>query len=370
MSVHSQSNLYEVLGVQRDASEKQIKDAFRELALKYHPDRNKSPEAEEKFKQIVGAYAILSDPKKRSEYDQAGIASVAGYTKEDLFGGINFDEIFGAHGFHFNFGFGLGGSPFERFFSHATFGQGEDIKVTLELSLENLASGGEALVSVPRRHRCPHCNGSGSRTGHAPRECSRCKGTGQQASSRRDIGVWFRQISTCPDCGGSGRIIEAPCSDCHGQGEVEAQDAITIQIPPGLEDGVTMRVVGQGCEPHSKGGKPGDLLVFIRCQPDKRFVRSGADLWHTATIEVEDAALGTSIEIPTLDGTAVVKVPEGTQPDSVLRLKDKGLPHFQTAGRGSLLVQIKVRVPEALSREEQSLFAQLREIRRARNRAS
>ena len=355
-----QRDYYEVLGVPRDADEKQIKDAFRQLALKYHPDRNKEPGAEEKFKEIAEAYAVLSDPKKRAAYDSGGFAGIAGFTPEDLFGGINFDEILGGLGRGFDFGFG--GGLFDRFFHHRGPPRGEDLQVALQIPLEKVVTGGEAQVKLARSDTCPDCRGTGAKAGTAPRACKACTGTGRKTSTTRKGGVMFQQISTCPECDGRGQFIDTPCPKCSGCGQVEREESLTVKVPVGVEDGMVLRVPGHGVASAGRGGQPGDLLVVISTTPDPRFERRGADLWHAVSIEVPDAALGVSLEVPTLDGTAKVKVPAGTQPDTVLRLAGKGLPHFGGKGRGSLCVRLSVRVPEKLSAEERKLYERLQEI--------
>jgi molecular chaperone DnaJ len=362
MPATSQRDFYEVLGVPRNADEKQIRDAFRELALKYHPDRNKEPGAEEKFKEIAEAYAVLSDPKKRAQYDTGGFAGVAGYSPEDLFGGIDFGEIFGGRGFGLDFGFGEGGGLFERFFGRRGPARGEDIEVALTIPLEKVASGGEAVVRVPRSEPCPDCKGDGCKTGTKPRACEACKGTGQQSSSSRKGGVLFQQLTTCPACQGKGQFIDTPCPKCEGLGEVEREERITVKVPPGVEEGMALRVPGHGCPSPQKRAPPGDLLVIISSQPDSRFERHGADLWREQTLEVPDAVLGTTMKVPTLDGEAKVAVPAGTQPGSVLRLAGKGLPNFKARGHGSLYIRVNVRVPERLCAEERKLFERLRVV--------
>jgi len=359
----TQRDFYEVLGIPREADEKKIKDAFRDLALKYHPDRNKEPGAEEKFKEIAEAYAVLSDPKKRAQYDSGGFAGVAGYSAEDLFGGINFEEIFGGRGFGLDFGLGGGGGLFGRFFGRRGMAGGEDIEVVLTIPLEKVASGGEAVVRVPRSEKCPDCGGTGCKAGTKPRDCGKCKGTGQQATTRRDGGVMFQQITTCPECAGRGHFIDTPCAKCAGRGEVEREETITVKVPPGVEEGMALRVAGRGYPAAQPGAPPGDLLVCIRSEPDARFERRGADLLRAETIGIADAALGTTLQVPTLNGTATVKVPPGTQPDSLLRLAGKGLPNFRARGHGSIYVRLAMQVPEKLSAEERKLFERLREIR-------
>jgi molecular chaperone DnaJ len=357
----AQRDYYEVLGVSRDSDAKAIKDAFRQLALKYHPDRNKEPGAEEKFKEIAEAYAVLSDAKKRAEYDAGGFAGVAGYSPEDLFGGINFDEVFGGLGFEFGLG---GGGLFDRFFGRRRVpARGENLEVGLAIPLEKVVNGGEAVVRIPRAQTCPDCHGSGAAAGTAPRTCKTCDGTGQQSKERQEGGVAIREIHTCPECGGRGQFIDKPCPKCGGRGEVEHEEKLTVKIPAGVEDGMAFRVPGRGM-PSGGPGAPGDLFVVVQAAPDPRFERRGADLWRTESIEAADAALGTSLEVPTLDGHATVEVPPGTQPGTVLKCRGKGLPHFGGHGRGSLFVHLNVRVPERLSEEERKLYERLRTLSR------
>jgi molecular chaperone DnaJ len=361
MTTTAQRDYYEVLGIPRDADEKKIKDAFRELALKYHPDRNKEPGAEEKFTEIAAAYAILSDPNKRAAYDRGGFAGVAGVTPEDLFGGINFEEIFGGRGF----GFAVGGeSIFDRFFRRPGPRRGEDLAVELEIPLEHVMTGGEETVHLARLEPCPDCKGSGAKVGTQPRTCTTCKGTGHKTTTRREGGVMFQQITTCPECAGRGQFIDKPCPTCSGRGEVEREEKLTVKIPAGVEEGMTLRVPGRGMASEEPKGQPGDLLVLVRSTPDPRFERRGEHLWRSETIEVTDAALGTSLTVPTLDGEASVKAPPGTQPDGVLRLKGKGLPRFGGGGRGDLFLRLEVHVPEQLSPEEQQLYERLRSLAR------
>jgi molecular chaperone DnaJ len=361
MPATPQRDYYEVLGVPRDADEKKIKNAFRTLALKYHPDRNKEPDAEEKFKEIAEAYAVLSDPKKRAAYDSSGFAGVAGVSPEDLFGGINFDEIFGGRGFGFDFG---GENFFDRFLHRRGPRRGEDLAVELEIPLEHVMTGGEETVRVARLELCPDCKGSGAQAGTQPRPCKTCKGTGRKIAARREGGIMVQQITTCPECDGRGQFIDTPCPKCDGRGEVEREEKLTVKIPAGVEDGMTLRAPGRGAASEDPQGKPGDLLVIVHSKPDPRFERRGEHLWRSETIEVADAALGTSLKVPTLDGEASVKVPPGTQPDAILRLKGKGLPRFGGSGRGDLFLRFQVHVPERLSLEEQKLYQRLQALAR------
>ncbi|HEU0220483.1 MAG TPA: molecular chaperone DnaJ, partial [Gallionella sp.] len=347
----AQRDYYEVLGVAKDADQKAIKDAFRNLALKYHPDRNKEHGAEERFKEIAEAYAILSDPKKRAEYDARGFAGVEGFSQEDLFGGINFDDIFG--GLNFDFG---GGSPFEGFFRRRRAGpvRGANIEVELSITLERVANGGEEKVRLNRPAPCPACRGTGAEGGAAPKVCEACQGTGRitRSSRKEKEHILIQQISTCPACHGRGSIIEHPCPKCRGSGEVEQEEDLTVKIPKGVEEGMALRIPGKGMPSPEAGGTTGDLFVVVRSKHDPRFERAGADLLHQEIIPLTDAVLGTTLQVPTLGGSASVTIPPGTQPGAVLRLKGKGLPEFGNGHHGELYLRIEVRVPEQLSREE------------------
>ncbi|MDD5331134.1 MAG: J domain-containing protein [Sulfuricella sp.] len=359
----AQRDYYEVLGIARDADQKAIKDAFRNLALKYHPDRNKEPGAEARFKEIAEAYAVLSDSKKRSEYDARGFAGVAGFSEQDLFGGINFEDIFG--GLNFDFG---GGSPFEGFFRRRHTGpqRGANIEVDLFVTLERIARGGEEKVRLTRPSTCPACHGTGVEGGAEPLKCKMCGGTGRLTHSRRDEKehVLIQQITTCPVCHGRGSIIEHPCPQCHGTGMVDQEEILTVKVPPGAEEGMALRIPGKGMPSPDAGGIAGDLFVVVHSRRDPRFERASADLLRVESISLTDAVLGTTLEVPTLDGSASVTVPPGTQPDAVLRLRGKGLPLFGEKGRGDLYLRIGVHVPEHLSREERELYEQLRAIAR------
>ncbi len=355
----SKRDYYDVLGVSRDADEQAIKDAFRALALRYHPDRNKEPGAEERFKEIAEAYAVLSDPKKRAEYDNRGFAGVSGMSPEDLFGGIDFGDIFDGD-------FGLGGGLFEQFFGHRHRGsrKGEDIEVELTISLDKVAQGGEENVRYSRLNTCADCNGTGAAKGTHPKTCDTCHGTGRVTTSRRESkgNIFIQQISVCPACDGNGSVIEKPCQTCGGSGAAEHFETLVVTIPVGVEEGMALKVAGRGQASSDTGGAPGDLYVVVRTAPDPRFSRSGADLWRTETISVPDAVLGTTLEVPTLGANATVTVPAGTQPDAVLRLRGKGLPEFHGKGHGDLYLRLKVQIPEHPRAKESELYAKLRAL--------
>lgn len=355
---------YEVLGVARDADAKAIKDAFRELALKYHPDRNKEPGAEARFKEIAEAYAILSDPEKRADFDARGFAGVAGFSREDLFDGINFEDVFGGLNFDFD-----GANPFQGFFHRRRAGPalGANIEVDVSVPLARVASGGEEQVQLTRPTTCPACHGTGEAGGAAPPRCGACQGTGRITHNRRDDKehILIQHITTCAACGGRGFVHGHPCTSCGGQGEVAQQDSLTVRIPVGVEEGMVLRIPGKGMPSPDAGGAAGDLYAVVRSQPDPRFERVGADLLRMETISVTEAVLGTSLTVPTLDGSASVTVPPGTQPDAVLRLKGKGLPGFGKGAHGDLYVRIGVRIPEQLSAAQRALFEQLHALEAA-----
>lgn len=354
-----------MLGVGKDADAKAIRDAFRALALKYHPDRNKAPEAEEKFKEIAEAYAVLSDPKKRKEYDSRGFAGVSDFSQEDLFGGINFEDLFGG-GMGFDFGDFGGGSIFERFFHpggrHPS--RGADIRVEVTVALEKILTGTEETVTLSHPRVCPECGGSGSAKGSEPRVCTTCNGTGQVTSTRKQGNVSYREIRPCPTCHGRGKIIDHPCPKCGGSGTVDEPESLNVKIPPGAEEGMVLRIPGHGMPAPQGGEKAGDLLVIVRSAYDPRFERSGADLWRRITIPLTAAVLGDEVGVESLDGPVRVRIPAGSQNDAVLRLVKKGLPHFGGTERGDLYLRLNVRIPEKLSDEERKLFERLREIGR------
>jgi len=358
--VSEKRDYYEVLGVTRDAEQKSIKDAFRQLALKYHPDRNREPGAEERFKEIAEAYAVLNDPQKRAAYDAGGHAGVAGYSAEDLFGGINLQDIFGTDLFG---GFGFGGGLFDRMFGRRSGPhQGANLEMVIQVPLERVLRGGPEPIQLRRLAQCTSCRGTGAKAGTQPRNCDRCKGSGKEVRRQGRGAVIVQQISPCADCGGRGVIIDSPCPDCTGRGQAERMESLTVTIPAGIEDGTALRVAGHGQPSDDPTGQPGDLFVIVETARDPRFVRRGPDLWHDENVYPADAALGSTLTVPTLEGEAAVKLPAGTQPDAALRLRGKGLPRFRGKGRGDLFVQIRVQVPVKLSREERELYERLRSL--------
>ena len=345
---------YEVLGVPRDADTKTIKDAFRQLARRYHPDISTEPDAEQRFKEIAEAYGVLSDPARRASYDAQGSA-LAGATAEDLWGGIDFADIFGSGAPAF-------GSLFERLFGPPMAGQqrGQDVHLDLVISLEEVLTGGTQQVTIRRPGPCPRCAGGGSRPGTAPRRCPGCGGTGQRAVASRHGPLMVRQVTTCPQCGGRGRVIEQPCPACGASGTAVREETVTIRIPPGIPEGATLRLAGHGLPSPMPGGLPGDAYASIRTRADPRFTRAGADLWHDLHVQAPDAALGVTAAVPVPGGQARVRVPPGTQPGSVLRVGGKGLPFYGGHGRGSLNLTVILDIPRQLSARQRQLYEQLR----------
>jgi molecular chaperone DnaJ len=364
---------YDVLGVPRDATKEQIKNAYRKLAMQYHPDRNKSPDAEEKFKEISEAYAVLSDDEKRRQYDMFGHAGISGrYTQEDIFRGTDFDSIFRDLGF--DFGFGGFDSIFDMFFGRGRERgrrarweswdnrpiPGDDLRFDMEITLEQAFTGLKTEISVPHARECNTCKGTGIEPGKQPTRCSQCGGTGQLQQVRESATTRFVQITTCPRCGGRGQIIEYPCHECKGSGKVHIKRKIAVDIPPGVDNGTRIRIKGEG-EPGIRGGPPGDLYVVTHVKPHPIFQREGNDLLVDVPISFTQAALGARIEVPTINSKAELRIPPGTQSHTVFRLKGRGMPDISSGQRGDEFVRVIVRVPEKLTPRQRELLRQLAE---------
>jgi len=356
---------YEVLGVGRNASQEEIKRAFRRLAFKYHPDRNKDPDAEEKFKEISEAYAVLSDKEKRARYDQFGHAGITGaYTQEDIFRGVDFSSIFRDFGFGEDlfsrifgdmFGGGFGG--FQTTF-HKRRGpiRGRDLETRIEITLEQAVFGAEVELSLRRGERCSRCGGTGAEPGSNIVSCPQCGGTGQIQRRSQSLFGSMITVTTCPRCNGRGESPEKPCRACGGSGIETRRRKLKVSIPKGVEDGVYLTLRGQG-EAGPFGGPSGDLYVEVRVKPHPYFVRKGNDIIYEATISFPQAALGAEIEVPVLGGAEVVRIPPGTQNGDVIRLKGRGVPG--RFGRGDQLVYVTIEVPKKLTRRQRELIAEL-----------
>jgi molecular chaperone DnaJ len=348
---------YDVLGVPKNAPKEDIKNAYRKLALKHHPDRNKSPDAEEKFKEISEAYAVLSDEEKRRQYDRFGHAGIGQrYSQEDIFRSVNFDEIFKDLGF----GFGRFGSIFDLFFGGRRTGpyepqRGADLRSDLEITLEDVASGVEKEIYVHRTELCDDCQGSGAHPGTETKKCSRCNGTGKIEYTRSTGFARFVQVTPCNQCGGKGTVIETPCEKCRGKGVVPKERRMKVQIPAGVENGSRLRLSGEG-EAGPRGRPSGDLYVIVHVKPHKIFQRSNSDLLLTIPIGFAQAALGAEIEVPTIDGKAKLTLPAKTQTHTVFRLRGKGLPRLHGFGRGNELVRVVIKTPTKLTSKQRKLL--------------
>jgi len=350
----SKRDYYEVLGVNRDAGDEEIKKAYRRLAVKFHPDKNPGDkQAEEKFKELGEAYEALSDPQKRAAYNQYGHAAFDPRQRASRggFGGAgNFHDPFDI--FREVFGAG-GGSIFENLFGGghdpSSPQRGDDLRYDLEITLEEAALGCEKEISVTKLDKCETCGGSGAEDGSKMRTCSTCGGRGQVLMSR---GI-FSIAQTCPNCKGAGRILERPCKSCHGEGRRERSSKIKLRIPAGVDGGSRLRSSGNG-EAGLRGGPTGDLYVMLHVKAHEMFQRDGDDLLCEVPVSFIQAALGAEIEVPTLDGRAVIKIPAGTQSHSTFRVKGRGVKSLQHHGHGDLHVRVQVEVPTRLTSEQRA----------------
>lgn len=358
---------YEVLGLQKGATEAEIKSAYRRLAKKYHPDLNPdNPEAEAKFKEVNEANDILSDPDKRARYDQFGHAGVdpsygggaGGYGYGGGFGGFG--------GFSADGGIDLG-DIFDTIFGGASSSRranpnapkrGSDISVNLDISFMEACKGVSHTIELNRADTCDSCNGSGAKTGSTPKTCPDCHGTGVvKVTQRTMIGSMSTQ-RPCTRCGGKGRIIENPCPACGGNGRVQKRKKVTINVPAGIDNGQVLTVPGEG-NAGVNGGSKGDLNVRISVRKDPLFERKGYDIWVELPISYTQAALGDELTVPTIDGNVTYRIPEGTQPGDVLRLRGKGVQHCQREGRGDMLIRVALEVPKRLTKPQKELLQQL-----------
>lgn len=359
-----ETDYYKILGVERTATADEIKRAYKKVAIKYHPDRNPGDkEAEEKFKQAAQAYDVLRDPDKRARYDQFGAAGVDGAAGG--FGGFgaggmdlndifrNFGDIFG--GAFGGFG-GFGGGRGQRQY------RGSDMRMKVRLTLEEISTGVTKKFKVRKDITCTECHGTGCASGHSPETCPTCHGQGYVIQSRRSFLGMMQTQEVCPNCHGEGTIIKHTCSHCHGEGVTSGEEIVEIKIPAGVAEGMVVNVPGKG-NAAKRGGVPGDIQVLIEEEPHKDFIRDDTDLIYNLLLTVSQAALGDTIDIPTLTGKARIKIEPGTQPGTALRLRGKGLPAVQGygVGTGDIVVNISVYIPEHLTKEERKAFEALRE---------
>ena len=345
---------YEVLGVEKNATKDQIKSAYRKLAMQYHPDRNKETGAEDKFKEISEAYAVLSDDQKRIQYDHLGHAGFdQQYSHEDIFRGADFDSIFRDMGFGDLFRTFFGGGGFGGGYERAN--RGQDIGYNIEITLEEAAKGVEKEIQIPRTEKCDVCGGSGAQPGSNVTICQRCNGGGKVQNRHGFVFL----VQDCPQCRGRGKHVETPCSSCSGSGLVRRKRKIAVKVPIGIEDGSRLRLRGEGEMSTNGGGNPGDLYVIVHVLPNQLFVRDGDDLYRIEMITFPQAALGAEISVPTLDGPTTVKIRSGTQPGEVVRIKGQGMPRMRGYGKGDLIVRLGVVIPEKLTSQQRALVEQL-----------
>ena len=354
---------YEILEISKTASADEIKKAYRKKAIQFHPDKNPgNKEAEEKFKEAAEAYEILSNEDKRSRYDQFGHAGVGGASGGGYSGGgmsmddifSQFGDIFGGFGGFSNFGgFGGGGSS-------GRVNRGADLRVKVKLTLKEVATGVEKKIKVNKYVSCSHCKGTGAENSNAYSTCSTCRGTGHVTKVMNTILGQMQTQSTCSDCGGNGKKITQKCSHCNGEGIVRADDVIAINIPAGVAQGMQLSLGGKG-NAARQGGINGDLLIVIEEETHPELIRDQNDIIYNLLLSFPQAAMGSTVEVPTLDGKAKIKVEPGTQPGKVLRLKNKGLPSVNRYGTGDLLINIAIYIPEDLTKEQKEILEKLDE---------
>jgi len=348
----SRLDYYEVLGVERSASQRDIKKAYRNKAREWHPDVSDAPNAEARFKEVNEAYQVLSEPEKRNAYDRFGHAGLEGSRGGFDFGGFRdpfdiFEEFFGQ-----GFGFSTRRRRGPR--------RGADLRYDLHLTFEEAVFGCEEDIEVTRHEICPECEGSGAKPGTSPSQCPNCNGRGQVRQVQRSILGSFVSVTDCPTCQGDGIVVDESCPRCHGDGKVRTTRELSVSIPPGVDDGTRIRLAGEG-EAGTEGGPRGNLYIVLDVEPHPIFRRRDDDILVEVEINVSQAALGGEIEVPTLEGEERITIDPATQPNTVLRLPNRGVPHVKRNGRGDELVLIRVGIPAKLSLEQKELFQELGE---------
>lgn len=353
---------YEVLGLQKGASEDEIKKSFRKMAMKYHPDKNPGDkEAEEKFKEVNEAYSVLSDPDKKSKYDRFGFAGVdpsAGFGggAGGGFGGFGgFEDIFDMFGGAFG---GFGGGSQRRANQPR---KGRDLQKTVSISFEEAAFGCKKNIEIQKYVACPTCKGEGTKPGTSKRTCPKCGGSGQVSQVQRTPFGQFQSVTTCDQCGGQGKIIDTPCPDCRGEGRTRKAVTVTLNIPAGVDNESVIPIRGEG-EPGYNGGPNGDLYIVLKVKPHQLFKRSGADLYLEIPISFDQAALGAEITVPTLSEKVKYKIPAGTQPGTKFRLKDKGVKYLKREAYGDLYVTVNLEIPTKLNSEQKKAIQNMGKV--------
>lgn len=362
----SKRDYYEILEVNRDASQDEIKKAYRKKALKYHPDKNPGDkEAEDKFKEAAEAYEVLRDENKRSRYDRFGHQGVSGANGFSA-DGMSFDDIFSRFGDVFEDAFSGGGGGFGSFFgggfsgggSRRRVNKGSNLRVKVKLTLDEIVNGTVKKIKVKKYVSCKDCQGTGEKNGNSSKTCQNCHGTGTETRVVNTMLGQMQSTSTCRSCQGEGKVIQEKCNTCYGEGIVKDHDVIEIKIPPGVSEGVQLSISGKG-NAARRGGINGDLIVVIEEIKDENFIRDGNDLIYNLFIGVPDAVIGTKVEVPTTSGKAKIKIEPGTQSGKILRLRGKGIPDLQGYSKGDLLVRVNIFIPKNISAEDKKLMEKL-----------
>ncbi|MGE5847555.1 MAG: molecular chaperone DnaJ [Ignavibacteria bacterium] len=352
---------YEILGVNRNASKEELRKAYRKLAMQYHPDRNpNNKDAEEKFKEAAEAYEVLNDDEKKSRYDRFGHEGMRGGGYSPGFNDVNdifshFSDIFGGSSIFDDF---FGGSQRTRSRKRTSGTPGSDLRITLKLTLEEIAAGVAKKVKVKKQIKCDKCGGSGAEPGSSTKTCPVCQGTGEVKSVSRSVFGQFVNITQCNNCNGEGVVVDVPCKRCLGEGRITDESTVKINVPPGVHEGSYMTLRGEG-NAGKRNGPAGDIIVVFQELPHEYFVRDGDDIVYDLYISFPDAALGVEVEVPTLTGKALLKIDPGTAPGKLLKMRDKGIRHLNQGGSGDQIVKVNVEIPKKLSSKEKELLKEL-----------
>lgn len=356
---------YEVLGISRSATKDEIKKAYRKLAMQYHPDRNPgNKEAEDNFKEAAEAYEILSHDDKRNNYDRFGHEGVRGSTfGTEGFSSVNdifshFSDIFGGSSIFDDF---FGGGQRTRSRRRGGGTPGSDLRISLKLTLEEIATGTSKKIKIKKQVKCSECNGTGAQAGTALKTCPVCNGAGEVKTVSRSVFGQFVNITACHNCNGEGQVVDSPCRKCMGDGRIQDESTVKIDVPSGVQDGNYMTLRGEG-NSGKRGGQPGDIIIVFQELPHEHFIRENDDIIYNLFITFPQAALGAEVEVPTLVGKAMLKIDSGTQPGKMLKMKGKGIKHLNYSGSGDQIVKVNVAIPQKLNSKEKELLKQLSEM--------